>query len=174
MKNILFWNVDTQKDFMLRDGALYVQDAEKIKWKLLILTEFAKKYDIKVVNTADWHDKDSKELSDKPDFINTFPEHCMKDTNGADFIPETRPDNYYVIDWAEITLLYGLLQMRNIVILKDKFDVFEGNPFTEEVLKVLNPSEVIVYGVASNVCVDYAIKGLSKKRIQSYGSKGCY
>ena len=61
-KKIIFWNVDTQKDFMNPDGALYVEGAESIKPNLKKLTEFARENNIFVVNTADFHFPDDKEL----------------------------------------------------------------------------------------------------------------
>ena len=54
---IIFWNVDTQKDFMNKDGKLYVQGAEEIKSNLKRLTNLAKAYNITVVNTGDYHNK---------------------------------------------------------------------------------------------------------------------
>ena len=52
---VIFWNVDTQKDFINKDGALYVKDAETIKPALATLTNFARKNNIKVINTGDYH-----------------------------------------------------------------------------------------------------------------------
>ena len=74
---ILFWSVDCQKDFMLPSGKLYVKGAEEIVPNLNTLTKLAKECKIKVVSTGDYHTLESKELSDKPDFVNTFPEHCI-------------------------------------------------------------------------------------------------
>ena len=93
MKTI-FWNVDTQKDFMDKDGKLYIQGAELIKPNLKRLTDLAKKYQITVINTGDYHDKTSKEISNTPDFKTTFPSHCMENTEGYKFIDETKPNSY--------------------------------------------------------------------------------
>ena len=110
-------------------------------------------------------------MSDTPDFTTTFPPHCIAGTKGADFIPETYPkhfeDNYYIINYSDKDLDNGKLdRSRNIIILKDAFDVFAvkgGNPHTETILEELNPKMIIVYGVATNVCVDFAVKGLVKR-----------
>ena len=51
---------------------------------------------------------------------------------------------------------------RNIIIHKNKPDVFEGNPNTLEVINRLSPNAIVVYGVASDVCVDAAVMGLLK------------
>lgn len=162
---LLFWATDCQKDFMNKNGKLYVSGAEDIKDNLEILTELARKNNIKVINTQDWHTKTDKEISVNPDFKTTFPKHCMAGTNGAEFISETYPKNfegnYYIVNYYDTKLnLDKLHRSRNIIIFKDKFDVFEGNDLSEEVLDNINPNIVIVYGVATNVCVDFAVQGL--------------
>ena len=168
---IIFWNTDTQKDFMNKDGALYVQGAEDIKENLKKLTEIAEKHTITVVNTGDYHYDESKELSDKPDFQTTFPKHCMSQTEGCEFIEETRPDKTIDFYWnkdIEVPPMGQLNYNRNIIIYKDKFDVFEGNQHTDNILKELNPEVVVVYGVATNVCVNFAVLGLKAKGKKVY------
>lgn len=165
---IIFWNVDTQQDFMNKNGKLYVQDAEEIYENLKKITEISKEENIKVVNTCDWHRECDEEISDKPDFKITFPEHCMVGSFGAEFIPEVYPknkdDNYYIVDTDNAPIDEGAFnRARNIIIHKNKFDVFEGNSRTEEVLKLLNPKIVVVYGVALSFCVKYAVLGLVKR-----------
>ena len=172
MKTI-FWNVDTQYDFMRNDenfkGALPVPNARNIEGNLARLTKFAKQKGIYVVNTADWHRKDSDELSDTPDFIKTFPVHCLQYTKGAEFVPATNPKDPYKIEWENRNLDLGeIIRRRNIVIYKDKFDVFTGNPKTEQIVEIINPNRAVVYGVATNVCVDCAVKGLLKRGVEVY------
>lgn len=166
-EKILFWNVDTQKDFIENNGKLYVKGAELIKSNLLKLTQLAAAHHINVVNTADYHFSNSAELDKNPDFIHTFPEHCMAGTSGAEFISETNPDTPIVFDWNKThnikDKLASIKKYRNIVIRKDAFDVFSGSPHTETILQILNPEIVIVYGVTTNVCVDYAVTGLAQR-----------
>lgn len=165
----IFWNVDTQYDFMRNDGKLYVPKAEQIDWNLSRLTEFARIEGIKVVNTGDWHDENSGEISGNPDFVKTFPAHCMRNTDGAKFIPLTRPKRPYEIDWKNESFDPRKVRTRrNIVLYKDKFDVFSGTPHAEPVLKLLNPKSAIVYGVATNVCVDCAVRGLLERNVKVY------
>jgi nicotinamidase/pyrazinamidase len=168
MKTI-FWNVDTQYDFMKSDGKLYVKDAENIEKNLEKLTKFAEKNEIKVINTADWHNLDSGELSDSPDYMNSFPPHCMKGTSGAKYISETNPANPYKISWEQKDFdKEKVLKKRNIVLYKDKFDVFTGTPHAERVLEIIKPDRAIIYGVATNVCVDCAVRGLLERKIEVY------
>jgi nicotinamidase/pyrazinamidase len=168
----VFWNVDTQVDFVDKEGKLPVPEAESIKPNLKKLTDFARVNNIKVVNTMDWHFKDSKELSDEPDFIETFPPHCMANTEGARFIPETSPDQgtTMVVDWSTQKGMnfHDIHKFRNIIIRKDAFDVFEGNQLTEAIVNnlgipFLDRPTFIIYGVATNVCVKAAVEGITKR-----------
>ena len=166
-KKIIFWSVDCQKDFIEKDGALYVEGAEAIKPNLKKLTEFAKENNIFVVNTADYHFPDDEELSDKPDFKNTFPPHCMWDQNGHHFIKETEIEgDWNVLDYREGQETTIDLYDKNIVITKNKFDIFVGNPHTDKLLDFINPDIVVVYGVATNVCVNCAVLGLRKAGVE--------
>lgn len=174
MKTI-FWNVDTQYDFMRDDksfkGSLPVPGAREIEKNLEKLTKFAEKNNYQVVNTADWHTPDSKEFSENPDYVNTFPPHCLKNTKGAEFVPATKPKNPYIVDWdqEQCNFSFGkVINSRNILLHKDAFDIFGGNLYSEKVLKLINPNRIIVYGVATNICVNYAIKGLLKAEKQVY------
>jgi nicotinamidase/pyrazinamidase len=175
MKTI-YWNVDTTFDFMRNDkdhkGGLYVSGAERIEGNLESLTQNAARKNITVVNTCDWHTASTKEFSDNPDFVKTFPPHCLMGTKGAEYIPATMPNNPYVVDWKDHELDDELVEeSRNIVIRKDAFDVFdtkEGNKFTKDIVDIINPDRVIVYGVATNYCVKFAVDGLlaSKDRLK--------
>lgn len=178
MKTI-FWNVDTQYDFMRDDesfhGALAIPGTIKIEGNLEKLTRIAQEKKILTVNTADWHTEASKEFSDTPDYKTTFPKHCMEFTQGAKYIPATEPSRWSMyIDWMvkDDGFLGILKQVSNagidIVIFKDHFDVFQGNPYTERILESIKPEAAVVYGVATNVCVNYAVLGLLERGIRVY------
>jgi len=161
---ILFWNVDTQVDFVEPNGKLYVPGAELLKPTWANIKKLAKEKNSKVVNTADFHYPDSAELASEPDFVNTFPEHCMAETPGAEYIAETQPESPVIFDWNKKYFTIDTVRnYRNIVIRKDAFDVFKGNPYTEEILQILSPKTVVVYGVTTNVCVNDAVIGLASR-----------
>lgn len=165
----IFCNVDTAYDFMRKDGKLYVPGAEVIEANLEALTRTAEENGITVLNTADWHTRDSVEISDKPDYIMTFPMHCEKGTQGAEFVPATKPRSSYVISWEQPTIDEKMvISSRNITLLKDRFDVFdpEGNRHSGRVIELLRPELAVVYGVATNVCVDYHVEGLRMRGIE--------
>jgi len=58
MEDIIFFDIDTQYDFMHKNGNLYVPDAESIISNLKKLTQFAKRKNISVVASADKHGHD--------------------------------------------------------------------------------------------------------------------
>ena len=97
MSGTIFWDVDTQYDFMRADGKLYVPAAEQIIPRLEQLTDHAHRSGIRIVASADDHEPGHRELSDHPDFRETFPQHCMHGTPGQKKIPETALRNPLVI-----------------------------------------------------------------------------
>jgi nicotinamidase/pyrazinamidase len=169
---ILFWNVDTQVDFFEPEGKLYVQGAEEIRPVLRKITDFARLEGIRVVSTCDYHYINSAEISKNPDYVTTFPEHCMAGSSGAEFIPETLPEYPAVIDWDVALGIFPELdnpeKYRNIVIRKDAFDVFVGNPYSDKILNILNPERIFAYGVATNICVDVEVTSLVDRGIKVY------
>jgi len=169
----IFWNVDTQYDFMRSDsdycGKLPVPDAQLIEENLSKLTRHAKEKNIQVVNSGDWHTEESKEFSDEPDYKNTFPPHCLIGTKGAQFVEASRPESSYVVDWREDVLdTERVRNSRNVTIYKDAFDIFAGSKHSEKVVQTIDPDRAIVYGVATNVCVDFAVRGLIKRGVDVY------
>ena len=175
IKKTFFCNIDTQKDFMNIDGALYVPGAEDIKEILSKLTLFAKENSIKTINTADWHFDDSEELSNTPDFINTFPPHCVGNTHGVGYIDETNmKDDINItfkwdVDYSDKFMEEAISRLREIIITKDKFDLFSSK-HTDKLINILRDeyTNVVVYGVAGDVCVKYAVDGLLERGFNVY------
>lgn len=163
---VLFWNVDTQNDFVEPWGKLYVPGAELLKPVWAQITGLAQRQEIRVVNTADHHYIYSAEIDEYPDMESTFPPHCMAGTQGAEYIAETAPEAPAVFNWDKEYLIPfnmpALQNIRNIVIRKDAFDVFAGNRVTEKIVEALSPEVVVVYGVTTNICVNYAVLGLHR------------
>lgn len=170
MARVIFWDVDTQYDFMKADGKLYVPDAEGLIPNLKRLTDFAHRTGVRVVASADDHVPGHRELSDTPDWKETFPPHCMRGTPGQKKIPETALRNPLVIEPERedrSTLERRLRAHRgDILFHKHWFDVFT-NPNVEPALELLAPDDVVLYGVALDVCDRYAIEGLLARRPQS-------
>lgn len=163
MSGVVFWDVDTQVDFMHAGGKLYVPDAEQIIPNLRRLTDFAHAKHFRVIASADDHVPGHRELSPSPDFRQTFPEHCMRGTRGQAKIPETRLEDPLVIEPGreDPSALADRVRAHRGDILFNKhwFDVFT-NENVQTVLGVLAPRAVVLYGVAQDVCNRYAIEGL--------------
>ena len=162
MSESVFWDVDTQIDFMLPEGRLYVPGAETIAPNLAKLTDHAHAAGIRIVASSDNHDPDDEELSDAPDFRDTFPPHCMRGTRGQARIPETALRDPVIVepeqDAAEVVArLAG--HAGDVLFHKHCFDVFT-NPHVAPVIRALGISEVVLYGVALDVCDRYEVEGL--------------
>lgn len=159
----IFWDVDTQYDFMRRDGKLYVPDSESIIPALGRLTAFAHEHGIPVIASADDHVPGHRELSDHPDYLTTFPPHCMRGTPGQQKIPETALRNPLVIQPEpgdrDALAARILAHQGDFLLLKHWFDVFT-NANVGTLLDSLQPVHIVLYGVALDVCDKYAIEGL--------------
>src|SRR2546423_5956712 len=153
---MILWDVDTQNDFMLPDGKLYVPGAEQTASAMKRLVEAARVAGIVHVASADDHELTDDEISDSPDFQTTYPPHCLRGTRGARKIPETEQEDPVPITLERIPERY--LEGREFLLLKKNFDVFT-NPNAERLLERLDPDEIVVFGVATDVCDDAAIRG---------------
>jgi len=161
----LLWVVDCQNDFMNEDGKLYVPGSEQIKSNIHKKISEHEKNGGSIVYTQDWHYHDSEELSINPDFVNTFPEHCMSGTYGADLIDEVKPNGYNsIINWDQKMKLTTFPKSFKILLRKDKFDFVSGNPNSSILLHSLEEefTDIEVIGVSGNVCVNKAVIGLTK------------
>ena len=152
----VLWDVDTQVDFMLPDGKLYVRGAEETVGAMKRLVDAARAAGIVHVASADDHELTDLEISAEPDFLTTYPPHCLRGTRGARKIPETEQEDPVPITLELLPERY--LEGREFLILKKSFDVFT-NPNTDQLLDRLEPDEIVVFGVATDVCDAAAIRG---------------
>ncbi len=164
MPGVIFWDVDTQYDFIMPDGKLYVTASEKRLPNLKKLTDHARQRGIPIFGSVDNHQITDPEISDKPDFLETFPPHCIAGTSGQKKVPETQPQNPLWIDPdAQGDLIREVQKHRGeIIFRKQRFDVFT-NPNVEPVLNAIKPDRIVLYGVALDVCNAYAIHGFLKR-----------
>jgi nicotinamidase/pyrazinamidase len=161
----LLWDVDTQVDFCLPDGRLYVPGSETVLPAMRQLVEWARAEGLVHLASADDHEYGDPEISDEPDFTDTYPPHCLRGTRGADKVPETRQDD--PVPLGELVYPPGQVRRliagrREILLLKKNFDVFT-NPNAEKVLDALQPERIVLFGVATDVCNDAAIRGLRRR-----------
>ena len=165
--DLLFWDVDTQVDFMLQSGKLYVPGSEEIIPALRRLTDYAHGHGIRILASADDHVAGHRELSATPDWRETFPEHCMRGTAGQQKIPATELHNPLVIEPAPEDPAALDRRVRahhgDLLLLKHWFDVFT-NPNLLPALDAMRPARIVLYGVALDVCDRYAIEGFMQHR----------
>src|SRR2546423_12075897 len=117
------------------------------------------------VAPADDHDLTDPEISDEPDLRNTFPPHCLRGTPGAEKVPETKQLDPLPLSLVPFPpgLVPGLIAgRRELLLLKKNFDVFT-NPNTEALLEALDLDDIVVFGVATDVCDDAAIRGFLRR-----------
>jgi len=161
----ILWDVDTQVDFMLPEGKLYVPGAEETASAMARLVAAAREAGIVHVASADDHELTDPEISAEPDFRNTYPPHCLRGTPGAEKVPETKQSDPLPLSLVPFPpgLVPGLIEgRRELLLLKKSFDVFT-NPNTEALLDALDPDEIVLFGVATDVCDDAAIRGLLRR-----------
>jgi nicotinamidase/pyrazinamidase len=157
----VFWDVDTQADFMLPKGALPVPGAEALLPNLGRLTGAARAAGVTIVHTADDHDPRDPEIAADPDFVETFPAHCLRGTPGAARMAETAaaPGAADIPPDGAGVDVDSVAAAPEIVLRKNRFDAF-SNPAAAALLRALAPDRVVVYGVALEVCDRYAVEGM--------------
>jgi nicotinamidase/pyrazinamidase len=164
----VLWDVDTQNDFMLPDGKLYVPGAEETIPVMERLVRAAREAGLVHVASADDHELTDPEivLDGEPDFLNTYPPHCLRGTTGAERVAATKQLDPLPLGLVPFPpgLVPGLIDgRREILLLKKNFNVFT-NPNCDPLLDALDPDEIVVFGVATDVCDDAAIRGFLLRR----------
>ncbi len=160
-RDVIFWEVDTQADFMLPGGKLYVPGAEKLIPNLRRLVDAAREGRVFLVSDADTHSPDDPEFRE-------WPPHCLRGTPGAEIIPETLASKFYVIpNRPGAPLPVDLSKFQQVILEKQTLDVFD-NPNTEPLLERLpsvveKDAEFVVFGVVTEYCVRCAAKGLLER-----------
>lgn len=148
MKTV-FFDVDTQLDFLYPAGALYVPGAETIVKSLAELTNFAAANGIQVVSTMDAHTEDDAEFK-------SWKPHCVAGTAGQQKATATLLSQRAVLGSKG-----EAKDTAQIIVEKQTIDCF-SNPNLRPLLKHLKADRFVVYGVATEVCVQCAAFGLLK------------
>jgi nicotinamidase/pyrazinamidase len=147
---MLFFDIDTQLDFLYPAGALYVPKAERIVPAVVRLNRHAAAHGIPVISTTDAHTEDDPEFR-------VWPHHCVTGTLGQRKAEATLLDRRVVIPNRDCVLDLG--GARQIVVEKQTVDVFQA-PNLARVVEALDGGECVVYGVVTEICVAYAVRGL--------------
>jgi len=151
MKTV-FVDVDSQLDFLFPSGALYVPGGERIVPAIAQLNRFAAANGIPVVSTVDAHTEDDPEFR-------IWPHHCVAGTWGQRKAEDTLLARRVVIPNRECPLEVEGAQQ--IVIEKQTVDVFAAANLGRVIGK-LGAERYVVYGVVTEICVLFAVRGLLK------------
>jgi nicotinamidase/pyrazinamidase len=156
-EKVIFWEVDTQADFMLPGGKLYVPAAEKLLPNIRRLTDAARQGRVFLVSHGCFH------TADDPEF-KIFPPHCVKGTPGSEFVPEALTDKIVrVPNDDQSSLPRDLSAYQQILLEKQTLDIFESRHADALVHRLGSSAEFIVFGVVTEYCVGFAAKGLLQR-----------
>lgn len=148
----VFFDVDSQLDFLYPAGALYVAGAERIVPTIARLNGYAAAHGIPVVSTTDAHSEDDPEFK-------VWPHHCVVGTWGQRKAEATLLDRRVIVPNRPGEI--AIDGAKQIVVEKQTVDVFAA-PNLSRVVERLNGDEYVVYGVVTEICVWYAVRGLLK------------
>jgi nicotinamidase/pyrazinamidase len=153
-QNLVFWEVDTQSDFMLPGGNLYVPGAERLLPNIRKLVDAARQGRVFLVSHGCYHSKDDPEFQ-------TFPPHCVKGTQGSEFVPEGLADKVLVIPNDPATAVpKDISSYQQILFEKQTLDIFESRHANNFLQRFGDDVEFAVFGVVTEYCVRLAAKGL--------------
>jgi nicotinamidase/pyrazinamidase len=161
----ILWDVDTQVDFIEPGGKLYFEGAEAARPAMGRLVESARAVGVVHVASCDQHELSDPEISQEPDYDSTWPPHCLLGTRGAEKIPETKQLDPLPLPLVPLppAILRRLLEGgREILIPKKQYDPFT-NPNTETMLAAIDPDEILLFGVATDICDDAAVRALLRR-----------
>jgi nicotinamidase/pyrazinamidase len=159
--------IDVQNDFC-EGGALACEGGANVAAKITSFLENSKSNYDYVIASRDWHtpadsnDGHFAEAGSEPDYVNTWPVHCVADTSGAEYHPN--------LDQRLIDIHIRKGQNAN------GYSIFEGideNGETyPELIKRLKISHVDIVGIATDYCVrasalDSVAQNLSTRVITS-------
>ena len=195
------WIVDVQNDFMLppeQGGRLYVRHlsdpsdagAVQVRERIEEAVEWMRAHCDVLVYTGDWHAAGDEEIDPvAPDAARgTYPPHCMglsddpEERRGAEILESIRPEGPVLLprgagaEEARSVAREAVREGRPVFIQKERFSVFEGNPGTADFLDELesllgDPLEIVVAGVARDVCVTQAVDGMQERGYRTVALK---
>jgi nicotinamidase/pyrazinamidase len=154
---LVFLDVDTQVDFMLPNGRLYVPHAEEIIPNLAKLMLWARHHRIPIISSADTH------APDDPEFAQ-WPPHCVVGTPGQRRIAETLFPDAVVVENRPGAFEAPQEWVGQLVVEKRLYD-FTTNVNFDAILASLGQPRFVVFGVATEYCVLSAVLALRKRNL---------
>jgi nicotinamidase/pyrazinamidase len=157
MKTV-FFDVDTQYDFLLPAGALSVPGAARILPAVAQLNRWAAANGIVVVSTMDAHTESDQEFQ-------IWPGHCVAGTLGQRKHDSTLLERRVTVPSYRTS--FELAGAQQVIIEKQSLNCFE-NANLNAVLDALSADRYVVYGVVTEYCIALAARGLLQtgKRVE--------
>lgn len=156
-EDLIFWEVDAQRDFMLPGGHLYVPGAEKLLPNIRKLTDAARQGEVFLVSHGCFHSANDPEFK-------IFPPHCVKGTTGSELVPEALTNKVAHVPNEESAIIPDdLSTYQQILLEKQTLNIFESRHADELVKRLGNKAEFVVFGVVTEYCVSFAAKGLIER-----------
>jgi nicotinamidase/pyrazinamidase len=141
--------VDVQNDFT-EGGALGVEGGDAVAEGITrLLAHHAGDYDL-IVASRDWHDggnDNGGHFSDTPDFVDSWPVHCVAGTSGADYDPG--------LDVGAVT--HHVKKGQG----KPAYSLFEGLTDSGETVEQLLDANGIVDVDVTGIATDYCVRASS-------------
>jgi nicotinamidase/pyrazinamidase len=155
---MIFFDVDTQRDFMDADGALYVPGAETVCPNIERLLRAAGERKITTVSSGDAHEPGDAEFE-------IFPPHCIDGERGAERVFADLPAllrQEIAVD-AAADQQARLQPASHYVVKKKVFDLF-SNQWLEGLRRKgeFKDEQCVVFGVATDYCVRACALGLAE------------
>lgn len=158
----IFYDINTQRDFILHDGKFHIEGAEKIVpvWKAI--SDLARDQNVQIVCSVDCHLPGDPILKS---WGGPYPDHCMAGTPGQTKIDETAPLNPLMLENKEYTteeIQKVLDHTGEIVFQRQQFEKLADSAHLNAILRlVLRPYEdIVMYGVYTEACVEREITAL--------------
>jgi nicotinamidase/pyrazinamidase len=147
----LFWDVDTQRDFIEPTGKLYVLGVEKIRPNIATLTKIGESKSF-LSGSVDAHAPNDPEFDE-------WQEHCIYGTPGQQKIPESLAANTLFIPSTRLSSsqLQEVFDNGDQVIFEKQDIDVRTNPNVKPFIKRIQPDLVFVYGVVTEICVNHAV-----------------
>jgi nicotinamidase/pyrazinamidase len=156
-RDFIFWEVDVQRDFVLPGGNLYVPGAEKLLPNIRRLTDAARQGKVFLVSHGDFHTPNDPEFK-------VFPPHCVKGTPGSQLVPEAITENVALVpNEPDARLPDDLTRYQQVLMEKQTLSIFESRHADALVKKLGSQAEFVVFGVVTEYCVCFAVKGLLER-----------
>jgi len=154
---MIFFDVDTQRDFMVSTGALYVPEAETIQPRIGELLRIAGERGITTISSRCSHRVDDPEFE-------IFPPHCIEGSRGAERIFADLPELPRTVISADAPSDPDavLEPAMHYLVEKRVFDLF-SNAWLAELRRkgAFKDQKCVVFGVATDYCVRECALGLA-------------